>query len=303
MQTPLMELEIPLTLTWKQGKDMPFTMTNSIQAVVIDDQVYIGGGYNFDNGRVVMLYTPTSRGWRTLPRYDGVWFGMTAVNNQLVLIGGAYSSNDRVSNTLGVWDEGLRSWTHPYPVMPTPRSQVSVVSHHKWLIVAGGLSDGPLCLSDVEILDTALKQWYQAASLPIACCAMSSTKTGNMWYLSRGSSSMMSQASNHVFCVNLDELIADAVSHSDVAPPWQSLPDTPFVHSTVVIFKGALLAVGGWKSSSIHLYQPSCKRWTKVGELPCVRYQCACVVLPSGELFVTGGCGDVYSVDIATICT
>ena len=52
-----MELEIPLTLSWKQGKDMPFTMTNSIQAVVIDDQVYIGGGYNFDNGRVVMLYT------------------------------------------------------------------------------------------------------------------------------------------------------------------------------------------------------------------------------------------------------
>lgn len=50
-----MELEIPLTLSWKQGKDMPFTMTNSIQAVVIDDQVYIGGGYNFDNGRVVML--------------------------------------------------------------------------------------------------------------------------------------------------------------------------------------------------------------------------------------------------------
>lgn len=299
-----MELEIPLTLRWKQGRDIPFTMTNSIQAVVIDDQVYVGGGYNFDNGRVVMLYTLNSGCWRTLPRYDSVWFGMAAVNNILVLVGGAYSSS-RITNVLGAWDEGLRSWTHPYPAMPTPRSQVSVVSHHKWLIVAGGLSDGPLCLSDVEILDTSLKQWYEAASLPIACCAMSSTRNGNTWYLSRGSSSMMSQASNHVFCVNLDELISEAISHSDSSvstpSPWQPLPDTPLVHSTVVVFRGALLAVGGWKSSSIHLYQPSCQRWIKVGELPHMRYQCACVVLPSGELFVTGGCGDIYSVDIATI--
>lgn len=228
---------------------------------------------------------------------------MAAVNKQLVLVGGAYSSNDKITNILGVWDEGTRSWTHPYPAMPTPRSQVSVVSYHKWLVVAGGLSDGPLCLSDVEILDTSLKQWYETASLPIACCAISSIRNGNTWYLSRGSSSMIFQASNHVFCVNLDALISDseAVSHSDGVSPWQSLPDTPLMHSTVVVFRGALLLVGGWKSSSIHLYQPSCKRWIKVGELPSVRYQCACVVLPSGELFVTGGCGDIYSVDIATI--
>ena len=234
----------------------------------------------------------------TIPRYDSVWFGMAAVNNQLVLVGGAHSSSNRISDILGVWDEGLRTWTHPYPVMPTPRSQVSVVSYQKWLIVAGGLSGGPLCLSNVEILDTSSKQWYEAASLPIACCAMSSTRNGNMWYLSRGSSSMMSQASNHVFSVSLDDLIAEAVSCSDgvsTPSPWQSLPDTPLVHSTVIVFGGALLTVGGWKSSSIHLYQPSCKRWIKVGELPSVRYQCACALLPSRELSVTGGCGDILS--------
>lgn len=86
---------------------MPFTMTNSVQAVVIDDHVYIGGGYNFDNGRVVMLCTLGTGCWRTLPRYDSVWFGMAAVSNQLVLVGGAYSSSDRITNILGVWDEGL----------------------------------------------------------------------------------------------------------------------------------------------------------------------------------------------------
>ena len=71
-----MELEIPLTLSWKQGKDMPFTMTNSIQAIVIDDQVYIGGGYNFDNGRVVMLYTLHTGCWRLEHFHDMIVCGL-----------------------------------------------------------------------------------------------------------------------------------------------------------------------------------------------------------------------------------
>lgn len=111
-----------------------------------------------------------------------------------------------------------------------------------------------------------------------------------------------------MFCISLDELIAEAVTGSDgsgvsapYACPWQSLPDTPLVHSTVVVFRAALLAIGGWKSSAIHLYRPSCKKWVKVGELPCVRYQCACIALPTGELFVSGGCGDIHRVDIATV--
>ena len=41
---------------------------------------------------------------------------------------------------------------------------------------------------------------------------------------------MIFQASNHVFCVNLDELISEAVSHSGGVSPWQSLTNTPLMH-------------------------------------------------------------------------
>ena len=45
VQTQLTELNIPLKLHWKKGIDMPDAMSESIQAVVIGDSVYIGGGY------------------------------------------------------------------------------------------------------------------------------------------------------------------------------------------------------------------------------------------------------------------
>ena len=138
---------------------------------------------------------------------------------------------------------------------------------------------------------------------------MSSAINGNMWYLSGGYSR---RANKCVFSVCLDELISQAVSKSAGATsrstpsPWQTLPDTPLEYSTVLVLNGALLAVGGWKSSAIHLYQPSNSNWVKVGDLPTERSHCACIVLPSGKIFVAGGqSGPRYNsldhVDIATI--
>ena len=97
-----------------------------------------------------------------------------------------------------------------------------------------------------------------------------------------------------------------AVATSPSTPsPWQTLPDTPLEHSTVLVLNGALLAVGGLLSSAIHLYQPSNSSWVNVGDLPTEQSNCACIVLPSGEIFVAGGLGPdrltTDRVDIATI--
>ena len=109
----------------------------------------------------------------------------------------------------------------------------------------------------------------------------------------------------------LDELISQAVSQSagatslSTSSPWQTLPDTLLTNSTVLVLNGALLAVGGWKSSAIHVYQPSNSSWVNIGELPTERSLCACLVLPSGKIFVAGGSGPrnviTNCVHIATI--
>ena len=176
--------------------------------------------------------------------------------------------------------------------MPTPRCSLSVISYQKWLVVAGGYT-GSSRSNKVEILDTLSGQWYEGSPIPSGCTELSSAINGNMWYLSRG---FNPQGPNeHIFSVNLDELISQVLLQSagntspPIPSPWQTLTDPPLIHSSVLVLNGALLTVGGYESSAIHHYQPSSRSWVKVGDLPIKRWQCACTVLPNGEIFVVGG--------------
>ena len=96
---------------------MPFVMA-SCQAVMIGDNVYVGGGHNISATNVVMVYNIHTGTWGKLLPYGSEWFGMAAVNNQLVLVGGANTISGRATNVLGVWDEGSQKWTHPFLKCP-----------------------------------------------------------------------------------------------------------------------------------------------------------------------------------------
>ena len=81
---------------------MPFGMATSIQAVVIGNNVYIGGGLSLnlstdDKGEIVMAYSLSTSLWSTLPPYETQHFGMAVVNNKLVLVGG-------YNNYINWWD-------------------------------------------------------------------------------------------------------------------------------------------------------------------------------------------------------
>ena len=276
---------------------MPISIV-SCQAVVIGDKVYVGGGYrsifNTPRNIMMMVYNIHTGTWGELPRYGSEFFGVAAVNNQLVLVGGRNVLSRRITNVLGVWDEGSRTWTHPFPEMSTPRQCSSVVSYQRWLVVAGGDDGRGSYLKKVELLDTHSRRWYEGSPLPDECSRMSSTINGNMWFLTSGYT--FHQENEHVFSVCLDELISQAVSSStcvisspSTPSPWQTLTDTPSKKSTVLIFNGALMSVGGNRSSAIYLYQPSSRSWVKVSDSPAKLSQCACIVLPSGEIFMAGG--------------
>ena len=286
---PLAELGVPLKFEWRQGNDLPFEMTDYVQAVVIEDCMYVGGGDKCGNTVLSFSVQTETCIWRTLPPYENKKFAMAAVNDQLVLVGGMTLE---VLSLLGVWDEGSLTWTHPFPEMPTPRHSPSVVSYQKWLVVAGGDNNEGNSYSKVEILDTHLHQWYNGSSLPGGYSEMSSALNGNMWYLSGGFSSDV-QPNQHIFSTCLDELISQAISMTAASATlpslWLTLTDTPNIYSTIIILKGGLMAMGGFSTSAIHLYQPSTRNWIKVGDLPTERSQCFCVVLPNGEVTVGGG--------------
>ena len=286
---------------------MPFAVWYYPQAIVFKGKVYIGGGGSASNTQMqtVMVYDPQQDSFDTLPPYTYMLFSMAVVNNQLVLVGGRDVQTGMVTNKLGVWNEQSKTWTHPLPPMTTACSSPSVVVYeNKWLIIIGG-SDGRT-LSGVEILDTTGSgQWYLAALLPLPCCRASTVTIGNTCYLVGGYST--GGPSKKVYSVCLDDLISQDVpqaagtSAPSTPSSWTTMPDIPLADSTALCLNGALMTVGGSeRSTTIYHYQPSTRMWIKAGELPAGRLRCACTVLRSGELFVTG---DRYntSVDIASI--
>ena len=270
----------------------------------------MGGGCG-NEPTVLMVYDPHSDQWSQLPPYQFRLFGMAAINDQLVLVGG-WDHSSKKTNRLGVWDEKSHQWTEPYPPMKTGCFNPSVVTYEKWLVVAGG-RDGS-ALDRVEILDTTTRQWYSAAPLPQRCISMKSALVGDTLYLMGGLGGYKSVM--EVFTVSLPALIQQATTPSEAASPattqtlWQTLPPTPLGYSAPLALRGSLLAIGGQddkgkRSSAIRLCQPSTREWVKVGDLPSARDSCVSTLLPSGELLVLGGRDDHYydtkRVDMATV--
>ena len=297
-------------MTWRRGKDIPFGVYDYPQAIVFKGKVYIGGGRSSLLIQTVIIYDPQLDSYDTLPPYPYSCFSMGVVNNQLVLVGGIDIQTGKNTNKLGVWNEQTKTWTCTLPPMTTACSSTSVVSYkNRWLIVIGGNGD-TTSLSRVEILDTTGSgQWHIAATLPQPCYCASTATTGNMSYLVCGYSTGGSQ-NRTVFKVCLDDLISQAVpqpagtSAPSTPSPWTTMPATPLTGSTALCLNEALLTVGGLGFyKTIYHYKPSTRRWIKAGELPTGRQGCACTVLPSGGLFVTGGDGHRTNahVDIASI--
>ena len=83
-----MDLRLPLELEWRRAKDMPYSMTYYPEAVVIEGKVYVGGGSGSqvnNSDETVIVYSIEQDEWSLLPPYQFYWFGMTSLNNQLVL--------------------------------------------------------------------------------------------------------------------------------------------------------------------------------------------------------------------------
>ena len=284
---------------------MPIKMGYSVQSVVIGDTVYVGGGFAVNDRDICTVMKLKQDQWTKLPKYTAKYFAMTSLANRLVLVGGRDPRNSKGTNQLSVFGSG--EWTHPYPPMNIAHSSSTAVSFNNHIIVAGGRDDKGYT-SSVEVLDVASRRWYIAQSLPNPRSVLKSTLIGNTLYL-MGGYDHHTRATKTVHHVDLNELIAKALSNLDTPTLWQTLPEVPLELSAPLSIGRSLLAVGEaddrfYPSSSIHLYQPDTRRWVKVGYLPTARYNCTCSVLPSGEVIVAGGRTSVHyiqTVDIFSI--
>ena len=266
---------------------MPFAMTTFIQSVVIGNTLYVGGGLSYHgNKHRVMAFNNSQSNWTLLPPYRAKWYGMTSINDSLILVGGF--AEGRESARLGVWNTASKNWTHPLPAMPTPRWCPSAIVYKHMVVVAGGYKD--TALSTVEALDINTNQWFAAPSTPVPWWSMKSTIIGETWYLMGGCQDC--SAITDVYSVPLESLVSTSVSNSGKV--WRSESSLDVCYCCPFEIGGNLLAVGGKNvdtgesSAMVYCYVPGNKSWVLAGELPHALHSCTCADV-SGSLYVMGG--------------
>ena len=265
---------------------MPRVMVDP-QSVTVDTVVYIAGRWrSLIVSGDILRYDLHSQQWMEPLQYQYWACGMTTVSSQLVMVGGCDLSTGKTTNRVAVYSPSQRRWSQPYPPLKTPRVWPAVSTYHQRLVVAGGSKTlyGDF-LATVEIIDmsTQHSQWLSAASLPVNCRLMSAAITHGTLYLLGGS------LGKKVLSVSLSAF----TQTEEPSAQWCTLHDAPLEHSTAIAVHGSLLAVGGshgrQRSSAIHVYDQEKNAWNKVGDLPTERQDCACCLLPSGEILVAGG--------------
>ena len=277
---------------------MPYGTGDFVQSAFVQDKLYVGGGYTGSGrGNIVLEYDISSAKWARLLPYKSRDFAMAAIQNQLVLAGG-YEHGSRL-RLLGVWRADEEEWTHPYPEMPTARSQGSAVGYQDWLVVAGGWS-GSRNLSCVEILNVVQKQWYAGPTSPQPWCYMHTALLGDHCYFMGGfTGTGLGSNTEKVYRLSLSAVTSELLSNTsgrEDSRLWKEISGLPSMCSTPLSISGSLLAVGGRDMkghavSAIHLYHPDTGEWAKMGDLPTPRYNCTCAVIADKEVLVAGGTG------------
>ena len=287
---------------------MPFGMSDYIQSIVVQGRVYVGGGFAFGKHGIVMEYNTSSEKWAQLPQYQARFFGMTAFNNQLVLVAVGGWDTNRYGKVLGVWGADSREWTHPYPEMPTARSGCSAVVYKEWLIVAGGVSGGGRKVSSVEVMNIDTKQWHTGQPTPTPWDSMKTAIVGDMCYFMGGCTSTSGYpGTDSVYCVSLPALISQAQTREHSHIEWKEKRRQGIAQSAPLSISGSLLAIGGRDITSykgvttIHLYQPDTGKCVKVGDLPTPRSTCTCAMITDREILVAGGGKTSKTLDLALI--
>ena len=267
---------------------MPVRLGDYIQSVLLKGRLYVVGN---ETSGVILSYTFSLGKWAKLLQYKACDFSMTALNQQLVLVGDSGADFSRV---LGVWEEDMKCWIHPYPEMLTGRCACSAIGYNEWLVVAGGFNGGR-SLSTVEVLNTYTLQWHTGPPTPMPWYDMKTAIVGDTCYFMGGN--INASPTTAVFSASIQALTSDVITRANSGQQaWKEVPELCLTGVTPLSIGVSLFAVGGLSGkqiqpvTAIHVYHPVSGEWERIGDLPSPRYNCTCAMLPTScEIMVVGG--------------
>ena len=284
-----------LKLTWETRRDAPCWMERG--AAAAHGSV---GYFSSLHGHDVFAYDSEKDDWSKLPECPQRDFGLAVINNLLTAVGGEPTGLFSGDFTNRLVSFNGSKWVTIFPPMPTKRYDPAVISAQNYLIAAGGrgwrVAEAE-ALSTVEVMNIATREWYTAASLPEPVYHMSATVCRGRLYLLGGVKNVNS--THAVFTCTLDSLLhschppSQTPPHTNEAGVWQRIADVPMIYSTCTTLNGRVLAVGGWDSADVYMYNADSDSWPLVGHMSTARSKCLVVGLRDCIIAVGGSSSSV----------
>ena len=285
--------ERELKLNWVRGKDAPFKLHKSTDAVVDGGMVYL----NLGGSKRVYAFDSTTEAWSRFPDCPIELTTLAVVKGLLTTIGG-WKELECFNQLFSLTGTGRhRHWNEVHPPMPTERCFVSAATTGTVLIVAGGERRDET-LTAVEILCTITQQWSIAESLPEPVAEAAIKILGDKVYVLGGFSDIpYSVPSKTVGTCSLSSLLVSCHRTSIGLPVsvWSTAAQLPVCHPTCISLHDRLLAVGGEDDlkadpvTDIHMYDQTNNSWRVISHLGTSRSWCFAVVLPDHRIMAVGG--------------
>ena len=260
--------------------------------------------FNSVGSTALYCYESQRQLWRQLPDCPRKNSALVMADNKLTTIGGIDQHYRPTNSLASLTGEGKDSkWVELFPRMPTARSWLAAVCRGRNVIAAGGW-DGDRVVTTVEILDTELRQWSSAASLPHPMSQASITVCEDLLYLLGGRD--QNDRTLSVLTSFITDLLHQQQETANQPTVWCQAADAPYYCSTAVSVGGQLLAIGGQDKHAINTsatvaYDPTSVSWQDMGHMATSRWCPLVAVLPSNQLILAGGYGGPTKVEIGNV--
>jgi N-acetylneuraminic acid mutarotase len=232
---PVLEVERFDGRKWKLETRLPGNGLNAPAAAVIEDKIYLVGGFNTTTNVPsgdVLVYDVKKKTWSNAAELPAPRGGHSAavLDGKIHVVGGGNSKSTIADHS--VYDPATNQWRD---LAPLPRSEGSpaLVVFHGNLYAIGGRS-GPSDFGDVYIYDAATDRWTNGPAIFPRGTAGAAEYCGTL-YLFGGESQLTRSSLSEVF--RLDE----------AQGKW--IGAKPMLHARnfarAVLFKDSVYVVGG----------------------------------------------------------
>ena len=289
-----------------ENAQLPFAVMRA-HTVTMGNKVYVGGGETkgerYDH--MVLGYDCDEQVWTVLPVCPVRRFGLTKLQEQLVIVGGERKDSNEKSDMVYSYKTDTCKWEELIPRMTSARSCVTAVGYESNLFVFGGIDEDGNCTSCVEVFRPSSNQWHSCMPIPKPLCRMSSVVIGKHCYFLGGSTSGSGSGSESKDCfkVSLELLFLsserssfDEEEEDGAVSPWVSLASLPHQWGCMAANGDCLATFGGmylYGNPSFYVYsEATSSNWVRAGDLPNEEGYLFPVVaeLPSpGDVLLVGG--------------